>query len=79
MAELKRKLNCHQGLLNDLKKDEREQETTFNLYNNKKSQTQQYEKKLLNDQQKQVKLIINIIFILTFNIFKTNLKFFIYF
>lgn len=70
MADLKRKLNCQQGLLNDLKENEKEQKTTFNIYNKKKSQTQQYKKKLLNDQQKQVNLIFNIIFILTYNILR---------
>lgn len=64
MADLKRKLNCHQGLLSDLRKDEKEQEITFNMYNNKKSQTQQYKKKLLTDQQKQVNLLFYIIFVL---------------
>lgn len=51
---LKAQLDCTQGLLKELSKYEKEQEITFNMCNQKKSQAKQYKKKLLNKQQKQV-------------------------
>lgn len=53
-SALKRQLDCSQGLLKELLKYEKEQEITFNVCNQKKSEAKQYKKKLLNDQQKQV-------------------------
>jgi len=54
VSTLKRQLDCSRGLLKELLKYENEQEITFNICNQKKSETKQYKKKLLNDQQKQV-------------------------
>lgn len=54
VSVLKRQLDCNQGLLKELIKYEKEQEITFNMCNQKKSQAKQYKKKLLNEQQKQV-------------------------
>lgn len=57
VSDLMRHLDCSRGLLNELMKYEKEQETTFNMCNQKKSETKQYKKKLLNKQQKQVNFI----------------------
>lgn len=54
VSVLKEQLDCSQGLLKELQKYEKEQEITFNMYNQKKSQTKQFKKKLLNEQQRQV-------------------------
>lgn len=54
VSALKRQLDFSRGLLKELVKYEKDQEITFNVYNQKKSETKQYKKKLLNDQQKQV-------------------------
>lgn len=51
---MKAKLVCSRGLLNELTKYEKEQEITFSICDQKKSQVKQYQKKLLNEQQKQV-------------------------
>lgn len=72
MEDLKRKLNYSRGLLNELKMYEKEQKVTLNVYDKKKSRTQQYKKKLLNDQQKQVNLVFHFNCILILNIFTTN-------
>jgi len=55
---LKKQLDCSHGLLKELAKYEKEQEITFNMCNQKKSQAKQYKKKLLNEQQKQVILTL---------------------
>uniref|UniRef100_A0A2S2Q421 Coiled-coil domain-containing protein n=1 Tax=Sipha flava TaxID=143950 RepID=A0A2S2Q421_9HEMI len=57
---LKRQLDCSRGLLKELTKYEKEQEITFNICNQKKSQAKHYKKKLLNDQQKQDLLLLSL-------------------
>ncbi|XP_029345813.1 coiled-coil domain-containing protein 40-like [Acyrthosiphon pisum] len=59
-SALKRQLDCSQGLLKELLKYEKEQEITFNVCNQKKSEAKQYKKKLLNDQQKQDLLLLSL-------------------
>ncbi|XP_026805557.1 uncharacterized protein LOC113548720 [Rhopalosiphum maidis] len=59
-STLKRQLECSRGLLKELLKYEKEQEITFNICNQKKSETKQYKKKLLNDQQKQDLLLLSL-------------------
>lgn len=55
-SNLKAQLDSTEGLLKELSKYEKEQEITFNMCNQKKSQAKHYKKKLLNEQQKQVLL-----------------------
>ncbi|KAE9542832.1 hypothetical protein AGLY_002743 [Aphis glycines] len=59
-SALKRQLDFSRGLLKELIKYEKEQEITFNVYNQKKSEAKQYKKKLLNDQQKQDLLLLSL-------------------
>ncbi|XP_025204479.1 coiled-coil domain-containing protein 40-like [Melanaphis sacchari] len=59
-SALKRQLDCSRGLLKELVKYEKEQEITFNVCNQKKSEAKQYKKKLLNDQQKQDLLLLSL-------------------
>ncbi|VVC28629.1 Hypothetical protein CINCED_3A025872 [Cinara cedri] len=56
----KRQLDCSQGLVKELTKYEKEQETTFNICNQKKSQAKHFKKKLLNEQQKQDLLLLSL-------------------
>ncbi|XP_050424677.1 putative leucine-rich repeat-containing protein DDB_G0290503 [Adelges cooleyi] len=60
LSDLKRQLDCSRGLLNELIKYEKEQESTFVLCNQKESQVKYHKKRLLNEQQKQDLLLLSL-------------------
>lgn len=77
VSAIKRQLDCSQGFFKELTKYEQEQEITFNICNQKKSEAKHYKKKLLNDQQKRVIISLSLLYNYIFNTIVSNILFFL--